>query len=277
DTFVTFLRKGYVYRGLKPVYWCIFDQTALAEAEVEYEDHTSPSIWVKFPAAADGNAGRLGTGVSALAWTTTPWSLPGTLALAFHPDYEYAVAETEGGNLLVAADRVPQITAELGLHVRQICNVGRGKDLEGLEFCHPFLNFRTPAVLAEYVALDRGTGVVTTAPAHGPEDFSTGGKYGLQTPRSLDDKGRFVEGPAEYKDKTVFEANPHIIALLRERGALVSEGKFTHSYPHCWRCHNPVIFRATEQWFINLEHAGLRQRALNEIQKVQWTPGWGEG
>jgi isoleucyl-tRNA synthetase len=277
DTFVTFLEKGYVYRGLKPVYWCIFDQTALAEAEVEYEDHTSPSIWVKFLAAADQDAGRLGTGVSALAWTTTPWSLPGTLALAFHPHYEYAVVETEAGNLLVAADRVARITAELGLHAQRIRNVGRGKDLEGLEFSHPFLNFRTPAVLAEYVALDRGTGVVTTAPAHGPEDFSTGAKYGLKTPASLDDKGRFVEGPEEYEGKTVFEANPHIIALLRERGALVSEGKLTHSYPHCWRCHNPVIFRATEQWFINLEHAGLRQRALSEIKKVRWTPGWGEG
>jgi len=276
DTFVTFLEKGYVYRGLKPVYWCIFDQTALAEAEVEYEDHTSPSIWVKFPVAADGNSDRLGTEVSALAWTTTPWSLPGTLALAFHPHYQYAVAETEAGSLLLAADRVAAITAELGLHAKRIHNVGTGKDLEGLEFRHPFLDFRTPAVLAEYVALDRGTGVVTTAPAHGPEDFSTGQKYSLKTPASLDDNGRFIEGLPEYKGKTVFEANPHIVALLRERGTLLSEAKLTHSYPHCWRCHRPVIFRATEQWFINLEHAGLRRRALEEIRKVRWTPGWGE-
>jgi isoleucyl-tRNA synthetase len=276
DTFVTFLEKGYVYRGLKPVYWCIFDQTALAEAEVEYEDHTSPSIWVKFPAVADGGSGKLGKDVAAVIWTTTPWSLPGTLALAFHPHYQYAVAETEAGSLLLAADRVAAITGELGLHAKRIHNVGTGKDLEGLEFRHPFLDLRTPAVLAEYVALDRGTGVVTTAPAHGPEDFSTGQKYGLKTPASLDDNGRFIEGLPEYKGKTVFEANPHIVALLRGRGALLAEGKLTHSYPHCWRCHNPVIFRATEQWFINLEHAGLRQRALEEIRKVRWTPGWGE-
>ena len=276
DTFLKFLEKGYVYRGRKPVYWCIFDHTALAEAEVEYEDHTSPSIWVKFPVAPGPSANRLGEGTSALIWTTTPWSLPGTLALAFHPGYEYVLAETEVGKVLLAADRMAAVTAELGLHANSLRSAGKGKDLEGLQFRHPFLDFQTPAVLAEYVTLDRGTGIVTTAPAHGPEDFSTGQKYGLKTPASLDDQGRFVEGLPEYKGKTVFEANGPIVELLRRRGALLREEKLTHSYPHCWRCHNPVIFRATEQWFVELDHARLRERALEEIAKVEWTPDWGD-
>jgi isoleucyl-tRNA synthetase len=159
--------------------------------------------------------------------------------------------------------------------------VGKGKDLEGLEFHHPFAGFRVPAVLADYVTLDRGTGVVTTAPGHGTEDFYTGQKYGLRVYAPLDDTGTFVEGLPEYRGKTVFEANPAIIALLRERGALLAEGKLSHSYPHCWRCHNPVVFRATEQWFIAMEAdlgggATLRQRALDEIAKVKWDPAWGE-
>jgi isoleucyl-tRNA synthetase len=276
EAFVTFYEKGYVYRGLKPVYWCIFDSTALAEAEVEYEDHTSPSIWVKFPVVPGGAAEKLGASVDAIIWTTTPWTLPHNRALAFHPEYEYVVVETEKGNLLLAADLVLMLSAALGLAGLRIRGAWRGSDLEGIQFQHPFLDLRVPAVMADYVTLDQGTGIVHTAPGHGAEDFYTGQKYGLEAHAPIDDAGRYLEGLPEYKGKTVFEANPAIVELLRRRGMLLLDAKLTHSYPHCWRCHQPVIFRATEQWFINLEHASLRQKALDEIRRVKWKPGWGE-
>ena len=274
--FITFCEKGYVYRGLKPVYWCIHDRTALAEAEVEYENHTSPSIWVKFPVVADSKSAMLGNEANALIWTTTPWTLPANRALAFHPEFEYVVAETPAGKLLLAKDRVQAAATELKLEFNSVHGSWKGKELEGLQFQHPFLEMRVPAVLADYVTLDQGSGIVHTAPGHGAEDFRTGQKYGLEVYAPQDDDGRFVEGLPEYKGKTVFEANPIVIELLRKRGALVAEGKLSHSYPHCWRCHNPVIFRATEQWFIELDHDNMRQRALAEIVKVKWTPAWGE-
>jgi isoleucyl-tRNA synthetase len=285
SAFITFLEKGYVYRGLKPVYWCIFDRTALAEAEVEYEDHTSPSIWVKFPVVANANSSKLGGDVNALIWTTTPWTLPANRALAFHPEFEYVVAETSVGNLLLAKDRLQPLAEELKIEILGTHGSWKGKELEGLQFEHPFLNLRVPAVLADYVTLDQGSGIVHTAPGHGAEDFYTGQKYGLEAYAPQDDDGRFIEGLPEYKGKTVFEANAPIIALLKQRGMLVGERKLTHSYPHCWRCHNPVIFRATEQWFIQLDNGSatvpgpkappLRKLALEEIKKVKWTPAWG--
>jgi isoleucyl-tRNA synthetase len=286
SAFLTFLEKGYVYRGLKPVYWCIYDHTALAEAEVEYDDHTSPSIWVKFPVVAGEKSKVLGNGVSALIWTTTPWTLPANRALAFHPDFEYVVAETSAGDLLLAKDRVQPFAEELKIEVRGTRGSWKGRELEGLQFQHPFLDHRVPAVLADYVTLDQGTGIVHTAPGHGAEDFYTGQKYGLEAYAPQDDDGRFLEGLPEYVGKTVFEANPIITEILRKRGALVGERKLTHSYPRCWRCHNPVIFRATEQWFIQLDSGSatvpppkarpLRTLALEEIKKVKWTPAWGE-
>jgi isoleucyl-tRNA synthetase len=292
SAFLTFLEKGYIYRGLKPVYWCIYDHTALAEAEVEYEDHTSPSIWVKFPVVAGEKSKklRLGADVSALIWTTTPWTLPANRALAFHPDYEYVVVETPAGKLLLAEERIndSELRVLLGLEAGgRFVKVGKGRELEGVQFQHPFLKeLRVPAVLADYVTLDQGSGIVHTAPGHGAEDFATGQKYGLEAYAPLDNDGRFVEGLPEYKGKTVFEANPAIISLLTERGMLVGEKKFSHSYPHCWRCHEPVIFRATEQWFIQLDSGSatvpapkapaLRSRALEEIKKVKWLPSWGE-
>ena len=292
SAFLTFLEKGYIYRGLKPVYWCIYDRTALAEAEVEYEDHTSPSIWVKFPVVAGEKSRKLGIGadVSALIWTTTPWTLPANRALAFHPDYEYVVVNSAAGKLLLAEERMsdPELAVLLGLEPgAPFTKVGKGRELEGVQFQHPFLKeLRVPAVLADYVTLDQGSGIVHTAPGHGAEDFATGQKYGLEAYAPLDNDGRFVEGLPEYKGKTVFEANPAIISLLTERGMLVGEKKFSHSYPHCWRCHTPVIFRATEQWFIQLDGGSatvpppsapaLRGRALDEIKKVKWLPAWGE-
>jgi len=286
DAFLTFLEKEYVYRGLKPVYWCIHDSTALAEAEVEYEDHTSPSIWVKFPLAGGPAAAKLGSGVDALIWTTTPWTLPHNRALAFHPDFEYVIAETEQGKLLVAAERVASLAGDIGITATATQGPWKGREFEGLQFAHPFLtDLRVPAVLADYVTLDQGTGIVHTAPGHGAEDFQTGQRYGLETYAPLDDQGRYKEGLPEYKGKTVFEANPIIVKLLRDRGMLAGDTKFTHSYPHCWRCHNPVIFRATEQWFIRLDTGSkqtgagaptLRQQALNAVPQVRWIPAWGE-
>ncbi len=274
--FIDFLEKGYVYRGLKPVYWCIYDRTALAEAEVEYEDHVSPSVWVKFPVVELTKGVKLGTDVSALIWTTTPWTLPANRALAFHPEFEYVVADTSAGKLLLAKERVDALASELGLDVRGTTGGWKGREFEGGKFQHPFLDFSVPGVLAEYVTLDQGSGIVHTAPGHGAEDFYTGQKYGLEPYAPQDDDGRFIEGLPEYKGKTVFEANPIVVELLKQRGMLVGERKLSHSYPHCWRCHNPVIFRATEQWFIELDHHDLRKKSLAEIAKVKWKPEWGE-
>jgi isoleucyl-tRNA synthetase len=281
DAFITFLEKGYVYRGLKPVYWCIVDTTALAEAEVEYEDHTSPSIWVKFAVEPGAAAEKLGSNVSAVIWTTTPWTLPHNRALAFHPEYDYVVVETAAGALLLAADLVGPALDAVKLEAGSVRGPWKGKDLADLKFRHPFLDLSVPAVLADYITLDQGTGIVHTAPGHGVEDFQTGQKYGIEAYAPIDDHGRYLEGLPEYKGKTVFEANPIVVTLLRDRGALLGEQKLSHSYPHCWRCHNPVIFRATEQWFIDLDGAGrdgsgaIRPRALAEISKVKWTPDWG--
>ena len=285
--FLDFYEKGYVYRGLKPVYWCIFDRTALAEAEVEYEDHTSPSIWVRFPVAPADRAKELGLDgeVSALIWTTTPWTLPANRALAFHPEFEYVVADTSAGKLLLAKERVNALETELHIEVHAVHATWKGAKFEGVLFQHPFLDTQVPGVLADYVTLDQGSGIVHTAPGHGADDFRTGQKYGLESYAPQDDDGRFIEGLPEYKGKTVFEANPIVIELLKKRDMLVGEKKITHSYPHCWRCHNPVIFRATEQWFIQMDAGSaaipkpkapaLRPRALEEIEKVKWLPAWG--
>jgi isoleucyl-tRNA synthetase len=285
--FIDFLEKDYVYRGLKPVYWCIYDRTALAEAEVEYEDHVSPSIWIKFPLAATIGSIDLkpGDNLSALVWTTTPWTLPANRALAFHPDYEYVVAETSAGKLILAKDRLKAFADELKIEIGAVHGGWRGREFEGAQFQHPFLDMRVSGVLADYVTLDAGSGIVHTAPGHGADDYRTGQKYGIEAYAPQDDEGRFTEGLPEYKGKTVFEANPIVVELLKQRGMLVGERKLAHSYPHCWRCHNPVIFRATEQWFINMDSGTatipapkappLRQRALEEVEKVKWTPEWG--
>jgi isoleucyl-tRNA synthetase len=282
--FLDFVEKGYVYRGRKPVYWCIHDSTALAEAEVEYEDHTSPSIWVKFGVVGGGkgNAAKIGNDVSAVIWTTTPWTLPHNRALAFHPDFEYAVVETEKGPLLLATERIPALQAESGIKEAPVRATFKGRDFEGMKFQHPFLPIRVPGILADYVTLDQGSGIVHTAPGHGADDFNSGQKYGLEIYAPIDDKGVYLEGLPEYKGKDVFTANPLIVKLLGERGALLGHHEFKHSYPHCWRCHNPVIFRATEQWFIKMDQAArggsktLRTEALEEIQRVKWIPAWGE-
>jgi isoleucyl-tRNA synthetase len=285
--FIDFFEKGYVYRGLKPVYWCIYDRTALAEAEVEYEDHVSPSIWIRFPLASAIGSTYLAPGenLAALVWTTTPWTLPANRALAFHPDFEYVVADTSAGKLLLAKDRLKAFAEEMKIEIGAVNGGWKGKEFEGAQFKHPFLDMTVPGVLAEYVTLDAGSGIVHTAPGHGADDFRTGQKYALEAYAPQDDEGRFIEGLPEYKGKTVFEANPIVIEILKQRGMLVGQRKLAHSYPHCWRCHNPVIFRATEQWFIQMDEGNneipapkappLRKRALEEVEKVKWHPTWG--
>jgi isoleucyl-tRNA synthetase len=286
--FIDFLEKGHVYRGLKPVYWCIHDRTALAEAEVEYEDHTSPSIWIRYPvveyaAVPSDSKGRL----FAIVWTTTPWTLPASMALAFNANLPYVLAQDSKGDVYIMAEQlVDSVAATTGVQFIARSGPFEGSSFASAKFRHPFLHDRiVPGILGDHVTLEQGSGIVHTAPGHGADDFRVGQEYGLKTYAPIDDEGRFTEGLPAYKGKTVFEANHSIIKLLRDEGTLSAEHKLVHSYPHCWRCHNPVIFRATEQWFIQMdsgtttvpgpEQPGLRQRALAEIDKVKWLPEWG--
>ena len=239
---------------------------------------------MKFAAVVGGRgeAPKIGPDVSAVIWTTTPWTIPHNRALAFHPDFEYAVVETEKGTLLLAADRVTALQAECGIKEAKVRATFKGRDFDGMKFQHPFLPIQVPGILADYVTLDQGSGIVHTAPGHGADDFYSGQKYGLEIYAPLDDKGVYLEGLPEYKGKDVFSADPIVVKLLADRGALLGNHEYKHSYPHCWRCHNPVIFRATEQWFIKMDQAAhgkektLRQEALEEIHHVKWIPAWGE-
>src|SRR5216684_3865410 len=282
-TLFDFMEHGAVYKGLRPVYWCIKDKTALAEAEVEYAMHTSPSVWVRYRMTSDPatvDAKLAGKTVNTIIWTTTPWTLPASMAVAFHPDLEYVALEHKG-EFYIVADALAKTTIEkCGLAPATEAARFPGSRLERITFAHPFLDRPVLGVLANYVTTDQGTGAVHTAPSHGADDFYTGTKYKLDQTTNVDEAGHIINGLPEYDGKTVFQANQPIIDLLKSRGALMAESKLEHSYPHCWRCHNPVIFRATEQWFISMEApvggSTLRQRALGEIKKVKWFPAWGE-
>jgi isoleucyl-tRNA synthetase len=282
-TLFDFMEQGAVYKGLKPVHWCIHDKTALAEAEVEYEMHTSPSVWVKYrltsdPAKIDPHLA--GKKVSTIIWTTTPWTLPASMAVAFHPGLEYVALEHQGEAYIVAGALAEQTIKDTAFAGASEVARFPGTRLEYAAFAHPFLERQILGVLAEYVTTDQGTGAVHTAPSHGADDFYTGQKYKLDQTCNVDEAGRLHNGLPEYNGKKVFQANQSIIELLKARGVLLGEAKLEHSYPHCWRCHNPVIFRATEQWFISMEArvggSTLRQRSLDEIKKVKWMPAWGE-
>jgi len=283
-TFYTFYENNFVYKGLRAVYWCIHDETALAEAEVEYEDHISPTVWVKYallddPAKID--PALKGEKVSTIIWTTTPWTLPASLAVAFHPDEEYVAIAAGGEVYIVAARLAADVAAKCNLtETRELARFSGGK-LERLNFQHPFLDRKILGVLADYVTMDTGTGVVHTAPSHGAEDFATGVKYGLDATSNVDEKGILRNGLPEYNGLQVWDANAPILELLKKRGALLHMEKLQHSYPHCWRCHNPIIFRATEQWFISMEATmpgggTLRSRTLEDVEKVKWDPAWGK-
>ncbi len=345
EAFYGFLEKGFVYRGLKPVYWCIHDRTALAEAEVEYEQHTSPSIYVRYRMTSDAAAldpALAGRDVYTIIWTTTPWTIPASMAVAFHPDFEYVALATEdlgsqptklgdpGPSHLGTGDdakstgpgapslRVRRATgarvgkhdfngpvyivaAELAPAVIAACKLGataelarfKGSALEHTTFKHPFLERSILGVLATYVTADQGTGAVHTAPSHGADDFYTGQRYDLDQTCRVDASGHLHVDPdawphaslPPFEGKKVWAANPIIVAMLEEQRALLAVSDLEHSYPHCWRCHHPVIFRATEQWFISLdtpikslqnEEKTYRQLAIEEIDKVVWDPSWGK-
>ena len=290
-----FLENDFVYKGLRPVYWCMFDETALAEAEVEYEMHTSPTVWVKYVFAGDPasiDPALRGKKVSTIIWTTTPWTLPASMAVAFHPEEEYVALEQGDDVFIVGARLATAVQEKTGLQAAREIARFLGRKLEYAEFRHPFLDRKIVGVLADYVTMDQGTGVVHTAPSHGAEDFFTGQKYKIDLTCNVDKAGILRNGLSEYEGKRVFDANAPIIALLKERGVLLHSETMEHSYPHCWRCHNPVIYRATEQWFIGMETPmkpppkgaspnetkgeTMRSRTLHEIAKVKWDPAWGE-
>jgi len=278
----TFVEKGMVYKGKKPVHWCIHCRTALAEAEVEYEPHTSPSIHVEFRLAlgsADELAARIpalaGRYVSTLIWTTTPWTIPSNLAIAFHPDLVYGAYSVGDTHVIVAQAIVDRVSTATGRPFGDPVDTFPGAMMEGLAFRHPLYDRDSLGVLGDYVTLEQGTGVVHTAPGHGSDDFHTGVKYGLDVYAPVDPGGRFLDSVERFGGLRVFDANPKIEAALQERGRLWHRESFEHSYPHCWRCQNPVIFVATSQWFISMDAGSLRQQALAAIDRVRWIPAWG--
>ncbi len=272
---------GNLTRSKKPIYWCCSCHTALAEAEVEYYDHTSPSIFVRFPLNDAGlekvfpqSAGKQNYVV---IWTTTPWTLPDNMGVCLHPNFDYALVEAGGENYILAKELVEGCAATFGWESYTVVAEVQGAALEGLKAQHPFYDRPSPLVLGEHVTLDAGTGCVHTAPGHGREDYEVGLKYGLEIYSPLDDAGRFLDSVEFFAGLTVFEANPKVMEKLEEVGNLLNGTKLSHSYPHCWRCKKPVIFRATTQWFIGMEKNDLRKRSLDAIrQKVQWIPAWGE-
>ena len=282
-------KEGYIYRGLKPINWCAKCETALAEAEVEYEDHISPSIYVKFDIASAlrspiGNAVPIGDrdkGFAFLVWTTTPWTLVSNVAIAVHPDLKYVFVKTDSpGTLVLAEDLLEGVLKKLGATGSVIKTV-KGKELEGAIAQHPFLNRASKVVLADYVSNEDGTGCVHIAPGHGQEDYEVGLKYNLPVVMPVDEKGRFkkidsFEVPDEIIGKPISEANDIVLKILSDKKALLISAKTGHSYPCCWRCHSPLLFRATKQWFLGVDKNSLRQRTLNEIKGIKWVPDIGE-
>ena len=274
-----FVGAGATYKGKKPVHWCASCRTALAEAEVEYSDHTSPSVWVTFPLAGDParlHPALAGRKVAALIWTTTPWTLPANLAIAFHPEYDYVAVEVGDQALLMAEKLLRPTLDQAGVREAPILATFKGTAADRAVFRHPWIARDSLGVLATYVTLDAGTGLVHTAPGHGREDYETGVAYGLDIYNPVDDDGRFAADVEHFAGLSVWEANPRIVADLEAAGRLFAQATLRHEYPHCWRCKNPTLFRATSQWFISMEKNGLRQKALEQIEQVQWIPPWGK-
>ncbi|MCC4265703.1 isoleucine--tRNA ligase [Oceanimonas baumannii] len=280
--------KGHLHKGSKPVHWCTDCGSALAEAEVEYEDKRSPAIDVRFRAADEAAVvasfdcaeGHTGHGpVSVVIWTTTPWTLPANRAVALHAELNYALVQVEGDQperLILAADLVKDVMDRAGITHYHNLGYCQGAELELKRFQHPFYNFEVPAILGEHVTTDSGTGAVHTAPGHGQEDFVVGQHYGLEVANPVGGNGVYLPDTELFAGQHVFKANDAVVEVLKERGALLHHEAYMHSYPHCWRHKTPIIFRATPQWFISMDQAGLRGQALTEIDKVQWVPEWGQ-
>src|SRR5574341_1753682 len=282
--FGKFVQKGGVYKGLKPVLWCTTDQTALAEAEVEYEDHTSPSIYVKFPVVNPQGRFSLNPpkGTHVVIWTTTPWTLLANRAICLHPHFMYRWVKTPAGELIIAQDLVEQCMKAFGytpgeFEIKAGAYSGQELARPNPVICsHPWLNLKVPIVLGEHVTKEQGTGCVHTAPGHGQEDYEVGLRYGLEVYTPVDSQGRFFKEVDLFGGQKVFDANKAIIALLAEREMLVKAQMITHSYPRCWRCKNPVIFRATEQWFVSMDQNDLLKKTVENANAVAWVPGWGK-
>ena len=276
--------KGYIYRGLKPIHWCPTDETALAEAELEYEDETSISVYVKFKVKSIETKSPeykhlqdiLSGDSYFVIWTTTPWTLPANVAIAAHPENEYAAIVIGADIFIVAMALVERFLSKLGIKEHKIAGKFKGKVLEGIICRHPFLDRDVPIVLDEYVTLEDGTGLVHIAPGHGEEDYKVGLKYKLPVVMPVDERGYFTKEAGKYAGLKYSEANELIVTDMKSEGSLMLSEPIKHSYPHCWRCKKPVIFRATEQWFISVDHENLRTVALNEIGKTKWFPAWGE-
>lgn len=277
--FYHFVKNGSVYKGKKPVHWCPSCVTALAEAEVEYKEKESPSIFVKFSVLEEDVAKyfpRLkNKKVHIVIWTTTPWTLPANLALAVNPEIVYIAVEDNEEYYIVAEENF-NLLKEKGIIKGNIVLKINGDKLEGLRTYHPFINRESKILLGDFVSTGEGSGIVHIAPGHGEDDYEIGLKYGLNIYAPVDDKGKFTEDVPEFKGVFVFKGNELIIEELTKRGNLLSSEKIRHSYPHCWRCKRPVIFRATSQWFISMEKNNLRLKCLKEIERVEWIPSWGK-
>lgn len=277
EVFGEMAKKGYIYKGLKSVYWCTSCETALAEAEIEYAEKKSHSIFVKFPLVdAKGNLpeGVEPNNVFAVIWTTTPWTMPANTAIAVNPDLEYAWLECGSEIYLMAAELVAKVMKDNKQENYKIIAVIAGEKLEGMKFSHPFLEWEAPVVLGEHVTLEQGTGCVHTAPGYGQEDFAIGLQYGLPIINPVDHSGKFTAEGGKFAGMTVEDANVPVIKELAAKGMLFGKGTVRHQYAHCWRCKSPIIYRATEQWFASVD--GFRSEALDAVKAVTWIPAWGE-
>ena len=277
------IANGHLYKGSKPVHWCLDCGSSLAEAEVEYEDKVSPSIYVRFPAVNAAeieekfNAVGKGHGkLSAVIWTTTPWTMPSNRAIAVNADLEYNLVQLGDERVILAAELVESVAKSVGVEQVEVLGSVKGQALELVRFNHPFYDFTVPVILGDHVTTDGGTGLVHTAPDHGLDDFIVGQKYNLPMAGLVSNDGKFISTTEFFAGKGVFEANPLVVEKLQEVGNLLKVEKIKHSYPHCWRHKTPIIFRATPQWFIGMETQGLRQQALGEIKQVRWIPDWGQ-
>ncbi len=278
-----FHENGLIYKGKKPVHWCASCRTALAEAEVEHGDKTSPSVYVAFPVDKEELEKRLSIKISdkkaaVIIWTTTPWTLPANLAVAIHPDLDYVLASFNGASYIFAEGLLESLAGAIGLEKEDIRIIKkfRHNDISGLKARHPFIDRDSPILPGSHVTLEAGTGCVHTAPGHGQDDYELGLQHGLDVYAPVDDGGKFTDEVPEFTGQFVFKANKGVIELLEERGALLATEEIRHSYPHCWRCKRPVIFRATEQWFVSMEAGDLRGKALRAIDnKIEWIPAWG--
>ena len=277
EVFGEMAKKGYIYKGLKSVYWCPSCETALAEAEIEYAEKKSTAIYVKFPLIDDKGLlpeGADRTKVFGVIWTTTPWTLPANVAIAIHPEFEYAWVANGDEIYLMATGMLDNVRTATGVAEFRVLKTFKGTDADGMKFKHPFLDRQSPVVLADYVTLEAGTGCVHTAPGHGQEDFDTGVKYGLPIINPVDHSGKFTAEGGKYQGLFVEDANIPILKDLAAIGALLGKGTIRHQYAHCWRCKNPIIYRSTEQWFASID--GFRADALKAIDAVQWIPAWGQ-